>query len=68
MLGERHDYVPIRDYGHHRGIFNRATVKILWMVSEREDRKKITSEPAEEQGKQNVTGLNKRLRNLDYRT
>lgn len=33
MLGDRHDYIPVRDYGHYAGIFNSETVNILLSIS-----------------------------------
>jgi arylsulfatase A-like enzyme len=68
MLGERHDYFQIRDYGHHRGIFNRATVEVPWLVSEQGQRKEIEAEPAVERETREMAEINERLRDLGYRT
>jgi hypothetical protein len=68
MLGERHDYVPMRDYGHYRGIFNRVTIEVPWLVSERGHRKEISAEPAVEREPRDMSDLNERLRDLGYRT
>ncbi|WP_254840505.1 hypothetical protein [Natronomonas marina] len=43
MLGERHDYIPLRDYGHHSHIFNKPTIKIPWLKINNGARKEITS-------------------------
>lgn len=45
MLGDRHDYFPIRDFGHHPGIFNDSTVKVPWHVYEDDTRRKVTPDP-----------------------
>jgi hypothetical protein len=44
MLGDRHDFLPMRDFGHHPGIYNDATVKVPWQVIDTGSRRTIHSE------------------------
>ena len=67
MLGDRHDYVPVRDYGHHKGIFNDATVKVPWLVHESGDRKTIEEDPPVEVDSVEMESVNEQLRNLGYK-
>ena len=67
MLGDRHDYVPVRDYGHHKGIFNDATVKVPWLVHESGDRKPIEEDPPVEVDSVEMESVDEQLRNLGYK-
>lgn len=67
MLGDRHDYIPVRDYGHHKGIFNDATVKIPWLINETNDRKRIVSDPPVGNSSINMESVDEQLRNLGYK-
>jgi len=67
MLGDRHKYVPVKDYGHHVGIFNEPTTKVPMHVHESGDRRQIrASEPVQTESEQDEQ-LNERLRNLGYK-
>jgi hypothetical protein len=66
MLGDRHEFIPVRDYGHHRGIFNEPTSRIPWQVHESEDRKSITSDPPTEDVSVDIDQINEQLRHLGY--
>jgi hypothetical protein len=67
MLGDRHDYWPSKDYGHHPGIFNDATVKVPWHVYENGNRREVISE---DPGPSDPTDadLDEHLRNLGYKS
>lgn len=67
MLGDRHDYVPVKDYGHHPGIFNDPTVKVPLHVYERGSRRRINTDPPERARVADEGQLDDRLRNLGYR-
>jgi hypothetical protein len=67
MLGDRHDYIPVRDYGHHKGIFNDATVKIPWLINETNNRKKIVSDPPVGNDSINMESVNDQLQHLGYK-
>lgn len=65
MLGERHQYVPTRDYGHHEGIYNDALVKVPWHVVPDIERKEIVSEEPKDRSVDPDT-VDERLRDLGY--
>lgn len=68
MLGDRHDYVPVRDYGHHHGIFNDPTVAVPWLVVDAGSRKRITAEPPEDREVDvDESEIDEHLRNLGYK-
>lgn len=66
-VGERATPIPIREYGHPRGVYDDALVRVPWLEQTRGDRREITSET--------VTGMDtgiesdvvsERLRDLGY--
>lgn len=67
MLGDRHDYLPVKDYGHHPGIFNDPTVQVPMHVYESGTRRRVTSESPERDSVADEEQLDDRLRNLGYR-
>jgi hypothetical protein len=67
MLGDRHKFVPVRDYGHHEYIFNEVTVKVPWLVVETDDRKRISEADTGVSRSPTEEDLNKRLQNLGYK-
>jgi hypothetical protein len=68
MLGDRHRYLPMRDYGHHPGIFNDATVKIPWLVVDSGERRTIRSEePADTEESVDHDAVEDRLEQLGYK-
>ena len=67
MVGERHDFVPVRDYGHHPGIYNNSLTRIPWHVVENGSRKRIVSETPEDDAEVDVELLTKRLIDLGYK-
>lgn len=69
MLGDRHDYIPTRDFGHHRGIFNDPTVKIPWLVRDEGERKRIKAEPPTDPDYDiDQEAIDEHLRELGYKT
>jgi hypothetical protein len=68
MLGDRHRYLPMRDFGHHPGIFNDATVKIPWLVIDSGKRREIRAEsPAEAETAVDQDAVAEQLEQLGYR-
>lgn len=67
MLGDRHEYVPARDYGHHPGIFNNATVKVPWLIYESGERRHIVADTPTKQ-ETDMDKIDKQLRDLGYKT
>jgi len=66
MLGDRHDYIPMRDYGHHSGIFNAATTRVPWHVHESGARRHITSETPPRAQEDDAETVAAQLRSLGY--
>jgi hypothetical protein len=67
MLGERAWPIPIREWGHPRGIYTEELVKVPWLVVDSEDRPTIVAEEVERDDTsvdQDVVA--ERLRNLGY--
>ena len=68
MLGDRHAYLPFRDFGHHRGVYNDVLTKVPWQVVETGSRKRIVPEPPREGLQEvNVEQLERRLEDLGYK-
>lgn len=69
MLGERHDFVPIRDYGHHVGIYCDVLTAVPWHVLKWESRKEIVPErPRNDHRDVDPERLDRRLADLGYIT
>ena len=66
MIGDRHDYLPTKDYGHHRGIYNDPTIKVPWQVIESGSRKEIQAEKSDSKDTDMVR-IDKQLRDLGYK-
>jgi membrane-anchored protein YejM (alkaline phosphatase superfamily) len=66
MLGDRHDFIPTKDYGHHKGIFNNSTVGVPWHIVEHSSRKDIVSEPPEREPV-DIDRIDQQLRDLGYK-
>lgn len=45
MLGERHHFLPVREYGTHRGIYNDYLTEVPWHVVVEGSRKRVTNDP-----------------------
>lgn len=68
MLGERHSFIPVRDYGHHQGIYNQQTVDVPWMTINSGERKSIEAEqPVKEKDDVHEEVINDTLRSLGYK-
>ncbi|NHN60122.1 MULTISPECIES: hypothetical protein [Halorussus] len=66
MLGDRHDYIPIQDYGHFEGILNESTIKVPWLVYESDERPEIIAERPKRKSV-DVSEVNEQLENLGYK-
>jgi len=44
MLGERHEYIPIREYGHPAGIWSDLLTTVPWHVYTNGERKETVAE------------------------
>jgi hypothetical protein len=67
MVGERHDFVPVRDYGHHPGIYNDSLTRVPWHIVESGSRKRIVPESPEDDEEVDVELLTQRLIDLGYK-
>lgn len=67
-VGERASPIPIREYGHPRGLYDEPVVRVPWQVSETGDRRRVISSSAD-----NLTRIveadvvAERLQDLGYR-
>ena len=66
MLGDRHDYIPMRDYVHHSGIFNAATTRVPWHVHESGARGHTTAETPPPRQEIDTASVAAQLRSLGY--
>lgn len=67
-VGERASPIPIREYGHPRGLYDDAVVLVPWLEIVRGDRREIRSGSTEQPREQIETDrVTERLRHLGYR-
>jgi hypothetical protein len=67
MLGERYALVPIRGYGHHRGIYNQYLVEVPWYIIDDGERRVIEAEKPLVKDDVDKTAVDERLEDLGYR-
>lgn len=68
MLGERHDFLPMRDFGHPPKMYNEALTKVPWHVYQDGTRRRIVpEEPEENDEEMDVDALERRLEDLGYK-
>lgn len=68
MLGERHEYIPIREYGHPPGIWSDILTTVPWYVHTDESRKKIIAErPNRDDDASTTYEVDERLKTLGYK-
>jgi hypothetical protein len=66
-VGERASPIPIREYGHPRGLYDRPVVCVPWLVRESDDRRRIITSSRDDQAQDiNENVVTERLRNLGY--
>jgi len=68
VIGERGFPVPIREYGHPRGIYSEGLVKVPWLTYENGDRPEISSENPDksETADHDAEAARQRLEHLGY--
>lgn len=66
FVGERASPIPIREYGHPRGLYDDTMVKVPWLVSTVGDRRKISADAVGEETEIESDTVQKRLRQLGY--
>lgn len=69
MIGDRAHPVPIKEWGHPRGIYTPELVEVPWFIIEDDTRKSISADPPLERTKETVNEqeIKQRLENLGYR-
>jgi hypothetical protein len=68
-VGERASPIPIREYGHPRGLYDRVLVQIPWLEFTRGGRREISTGAANEPTSVTDTDvISQRLENLGYKT
>jgi len=68
MLGERHEYIPIREYGHPPGIWSDVLTTVPWHIYTDGPRKKIISErPSRNDDTLATYEVDERLKTLGYK-
>lgn len=68
MLGERHEYIPIREYGHPAGIWSDILTTVPWQVHTKGPRKEVVAERPH-RGDDPITAyeVDERLKTLGYK-
>lgn len=66
MLGERSAPIPIREWGHPRGIHTPELVEVPWLVREGERREIVAETPKKATGQDADASVEQRLRDLGY--
>ncbi|WP_231186430.1 hypothetical protein [Haladaptatus sp. DYF46] len=69
LLGDRLSPIPVRAYGHPRGLRAPELVKVPWFVVEGETRRDVTSDPPEEEDESSLDEdmVEDRLQALGYK-
>jgi hypothetical protein len=67
-VGERASPIPIREYGHPRGLYDEPVVRVPWQVSETGDRRRVISSSADNLTRDvEADVVAERLQDLGYR-
>jgi len=68
MLGERHEYIPIREYGHPAGIWSDLLTTVPWHVYTNGERKETVAErPVAGSDGESGYAVDERLESLGYK-
>ncbi|WP_340100121.1 hypothetical protein [Salinibaculum salinum] len=67
LLGERLYPIPVREYGHPRGLYSPALVRVPWLVVDDGQSRPITSDPPVDQSTPDADVVSRRLSALGYR-
>lgn len=66
FLGERCWPIPVREYGHHRGLYVDELVKVPWHTYETAERREVRSETPEDRDKPTDEEVIEHLEDLGY--
>ena len=67
-VGERASPIPIREYGHPRGLYDEPVVRVPWLVYEDGSRRDIRTGDADSTNDIESSVVTDRLRDLGYRS
>jgi hypothetical protein len=67
LLGDVTGPVPVRDYGHHAGLYVPELVEVPWLVSESGERREVVTESPTDSETIDEDVVDRRLRELGYR-
>lgn len=68
LLGERQTPIPIRSYGHPKGVYVKELVDVPWLVHATGERKTVTADPPKREMDENhVAEIEDKLENLGYK-
>lgn len=67
LLGERLSPIPVREYGHPRGLYSPALVRVPWLVVDDDRRRTVASDPPVERSSTDEEVVSRRLSALGYR-
>lgn len=65
-VGERAYPIPIREYGHRRGLYDKPLVLVPWLEYETDQRRNIRSDAPETQSRIESETVEQRLQDLGY--
>lgn len=65
-VGDRASPIPIREYGHPRGIYDDVLVKVPWLVTTKDGRRDISSDMSDDDKRVRSEIVDERLRDLGY--
>lgn len=66
LLGETQRPIPVKTYGHPKGVHVEELIKVPWFICEFSERKVIEPEPPEDELQYPKKKLDQRLKNLGY--
>lgn len=66
-VGERASPIPIREWGHPRGLYDEPLIKVPWLEYQQGDRREISAENSESEDDVQSETVSDRLQALGYR-
>ncbi|MDB2245707.1 hypothetical protein PM076_13700 [Halorubrum ezzemoulense] len=67
MLGERMTPIPVREYGHNAGIYNKELLEVPWFIVDNGDRREIVAESPDGSKDFSKEKIRDQLQALGYR-
>jgi len=66
MVGERSWPIPVREWGHFRGVYVEPLVKVPWLVTDTDERRTVVAEPPQSDQSTVESDVEQRLAELGY--